>query len=105
MSENQDLETGHVLAPGSGSGSTVTWVVRDPSVLGEVIRAARDANGMTQADLADAAGLHRSYLSNLERGVSTDQTERLFRVLRRLGLEITIEVPTGPVGSAAEPNG
>ncbi len=104
MSENQDAE----LVGSSVSGSepeppagAETWVVRDPSVLGEVIRAARDANGMTQADLAEAAGLHRSYLSNLERGISTDQTERLFRVLRRLGLEITIEVPAPADGSSA----
>ncbi len=75
------------------AGSGQTWVVRDPEVLGEVIRAGRDARGLTQAELADAAGLHRSYLSNLERGVATDQTERLFRVLRRLGLEVRIEVP------------
>ena len=94
MSENQDAEFVDVSAsvPEPTAGAE-TWVVRDPSVLGEVIRAARDANGMTQADLAEAAGLHRSYLSNLERGISTDQTERLFRVLRRLGLDIRIDVP------------
>jgi len=86
MSGDQDIT-------GDSGSATETWVVRDPLVLGEVIRAARDANGVTQAELAEAAGLHRSYLSNLERGIATDQTERLFRVLRRLGLEIRIDVP------------
>ena len=86
MSGDQDIT-------GDAGSATETWVVRDPLVLGEVIRAARDATGVTQAELAEAAGLHRSYLSNLEREDRTDQTERLFRVLRRLGLEIRIDVP------------
>lgn len=43
-----------------------------------------------QAELAELAGIHRSYLSDLERGRATQQTERLFRVLRRLGLEVVV---------------
>jgi transcriptional regulator with XRE-family HTH domain len=50
--------------------------------------------GLDQQGLADAAGLHRSYLSDIERGKSTEQTDRLFRVLRRLGLEVVVR-PSG----------
>jgi transcriptional regulator with XRE-family HTH domain len=66
------------------------WVVRDPADLGRAIRAFRNQAGIVQEDLAEQAGIHRSYLSDLERGKSTEQTDRLFRVLRRLGIEIVI---------------
>jgi HTH-type transcriptional regulator/antitoxin HipB len=66
------------------------WVVSDPEALGRAIRSFRDAQELTQAELAAQAGLHRSYLSDLERGRATEQTQRLFRVLRRLGLELEV---------------
>ncbi len=67
-----------------------TWTVRDPEALGQAIRHYRMTRGLDQQQLADAAGLHRSYLSDLERGKATEQTARLFRVLRRLGLEVIV---------------
>lgn len=66
------------------------WAVRDPDDLGRAIRHYRDEQGLLQEELAEQAGIHRSYLSDLERGKATAQTERLFRVLRRLGLEIIV---------------
>lgn len=66
------------------------WVIRHPADLGRAMRHFRDRGGVTQAELADQVGIHRSYLSDLERGRSTEQTERAFRVLRRLGLEIVV---------------
>lgn len=50
----------------------------------------REQAGLTQESLAKKAGLHRPYLSQLERGKSTAQTERMFRVLRRLDLELVV---------------
>jgi transcriptional regulator with XRE-family HTH domain len=46
---------------------------------------------MTQADLAEKAGLQRSYLSELESGKETEQVKRLFRVLRELGVRMTLD--------------
>jgi transcriptional regulator with XRE-family HTH domain len=69
---------------------TTTWTVRDPEALGQVIRHYRKQQGLAQQQLAEAAGLHRSYLSDLERGKSTEQNARLSRVLRRLGLEVVV---------------
>jgi HTH-type transcriptional regulator / antitoxin HipB len=66
------------------------WVIRDASDLGRALAAERKHRGLRQEDLAEEAGLHRSYLSDLERGRATAQTERLFRVLRRLDLEIVV---------------
>jgi HTH-type transcriptional regulator/antitoxin HipB len=59
--------------------------------LGEAVRHYRTEAGLTQAALADRAGLHRSYLSELERGKETEQLKRLLRVLRQLGVRMTLD--------------
>ena len=66
------------------------WVVRDGKGLGRAIVGLRHERGLDQAELAERCGIHRSYLSNLERGHATVQTDRMFRVLRRLGVEIVV---------------
>ena len=72
----------------------VSWTVRDPQGLGRAIRHFRNLQGLDQRQLADAAGLNRTYLSDLEQGKATEQSTRLFRVLRRLGLEVVVR-PSG----------
>lgn len=62
-----------------------------PSSLGDAIRHYRAEAGMTQADLAERAGIQRSYLSELESGKETEQVKRLFRVLRELGVRMTLD--------------
>lgn len=71
-------------------GANDEWAVRDTRSLGRAISQRRKLEGLSQEDLADAAGIHRSYLSDIERGKNTDHTDRLFRVLRRLGLEVVV---------------
>lgn len=66
------------------------WVVFDPTSLGAAVASFREQAGLTQEALARRSGLHRPYLSQLERGKATSQTERLFRVLRRLDLELVL---------------
>lgn len=68
----------------------VEWVVPDPAALGRAVKHFRHQADVTQAELAGSAGLHRPYLSALENGHATEQTQRLFRVLRRLGLELVV---------------
>lgn len=67
-----------------------SWVVLGPDDLGAVLRESRAAAGWTQQELADAAGVHRSYLSDLEQGRTSQQVQRLLRLLRTLGLEVTV---------------
>jgi transcriptional regulator with XRE-family HTH domain len=62
-----------------------------PASLGDAIRHYRTGAGLTQAQLAAAAGLQRSYLSELENGKETEQLKRVFRVLRQLGVRMTLE--------------
>ncbi len=59
--------------------------------LGAAIRHYRRERGLTQAELAELAGLHRTYLSDLERGKETEQVRRTLRVLRQLGVRMTLD--------------
>ena len=57
----------------------------DAGTLGSAIRAAREKAGLTQEELAAAAGLPRYWLGRWERGralPTTDQRIKLTRVLR-----------------------
>lgn len=62
-----------------------------PASLGEAIRHYRREAGLTQAQLAEMAGLRRSYLSELENGKETEQVKRILRILRQLGVRMTLD--------------
>ena len=62
-----------------------------PASLGDAIRHYRTAAGLTQAQLAEKAGLQRSYLSELESGKETEQLKRILRTLRQLGVRMTLD--------------
>ncbi len=62
-----------------------------PESLGSAIRHYRQDAGLTQAELAERAGLNRTYLSDLERGKETEQVRRMLRVLRQLGVRMTLD--------------
>jgi len=62
-----------------------------PASIGDAIRHYRKEAGLTQAQLAELAGLRRSYLSELESGKETEQVKRVLRVLRQLGVRMTID--------------
>ncbi|HEY7456897.1 MAG TPA: helix-turn-helix domain-containing protein [Solirubrobacterales bacterium] len=62
-----------------------------PASLGDAIRHYRTEAGLTQAQLAEAAGLRRSYLSELENGKETEQLKRVFHLLRQLGVRMTLD--------------
>ncbi|MDQ6945281.1 MAG: helix-turn-helix domain-containing protein [Actinomycetota bacterium] len=55
------------------------------AVFGAQVRALRLSRGLSQEDLAEVAGLHRTYISSLERGqrnVSLDNIHVLARALQ-----------------------
>jgi len=74
----------------SEDADATSWVVLGPDDLGAVLREARAVRGWTQQKLADAAGVHRSYLSELEQGRTSQQVHRLLRLLRTLNLDVTV---------------
>ncbi len=59
--------------------------------VGPAIRHYREAAGLTQEELAEMAGLHRSYLSELEQGGETEQLRRIIRLLKLLGIRATLQ--------------
>lgn len=75
-----------------GCRGTLTTVVtvRTTTELGFAIRNARRSRGWTQAVLADAAGISRQTLINLERGNPHGEIGVAFRVLAALGLAADI---------------
>jgi transcriptional regulator with XRE-family HTH domain len=72
-------------------GSRGPFRVYSPASLGDAIRHYRTSAGLTQAQLAEGAGLQRSYLSELESGKETEQLKRILRVLRQLGVRMTLD--------------
>jgi transcriptional regulator with XRE-family HTH domain len=56
--------------------------------LGKKLRAGRTAQGLTLVQLGEVAGLSASYLSQVERGVTTPSLTRLTRIAGALGVEV-----------------
>lgn len=74
MSANQDIK----------------YIVRGPESFGTAAREFRLRRGLTQSELAKRANIHRTYLSMLETGTTTEAFKSLMRVLSALDLEIAI---------------
>jgi y4mF family transcriptional regulator len=58
--------------------------------LGELVRAVRKEQGLTQLDVAGLAGLSNRFVIDLERGKETLQMQKVLDVLSLLGLEVAI---------------
>ncbi len=54
-------------------------------MLGRLIKEARIAAGITQEELSHAAGIDRSYLSQLERNLKSPTVQMLFLICGPLG--------------------
>ncbi len=65
--------------------------VYTPASLGTAIRHYRREAGLSQAELAELTGLNRTYLSDLEQGRETEQVKRILRVLKQLGVRMSLE--------------
>ena len=65
--------------------------------LGKVLREARLKAQMTQEGLAFAAGVHPTYISQVERGIIAPTTDRLEQLAKALG------VPASTLIRRAEP--
>lgn len=55
---------------------------------GSAVRAARTAAGITQEDLADRAGLDRSYIGGIERGERNPTISVIEKIAAGLGLSL-----------------
>lgn len=55
--------------------------------LGLAIKRRREAAGLSQEDFAEVAGLHRTYVSQLERGIKSPSVRVLAKMAGALGCE------------------
>jgi len=55
--------------------------------VGGFVRETRQAKGMSQEDLAGAAGLDRTYISHLERGLRNPSLLHLQKLAKALGVQ------------------
>jgi transcriptional regulator with XRE-family HTH domain len=58
--------------------------------LGLAVKYYRTLAGLSQVQLAERAGLHRSYLAALESGHSTEAVERLLRLFGEMGVRVNL---------------
>ncbi|ALJ82890.1 helix-turn-helix domain-containing protein [Ketogulonicigenium vulgare] len=65
-------------------------IIRSPKDIGHVLRQARKAGGLSQADLAAKAGLWQRTVSTLETGAADARLETLFDLLAALDLELQV---------------
>ena len=70
-----------------------TVEVRNMKTLGAIIRAARLNSDSTVAAFSESVNLTPQYLWQLETGKPNLFVSRLFRVLRRLNITITVTYP------------
>jgi transcriptional regulator with XRE-family HTH domain len=54
--------------------------------LGRNLRAKREAMGLSQEKFADEAGIHRTYISDIERGVRNPTIGVVDRIAKALGV-------------------
>lgn len=70
--------------------------MRSARDLGAIVAEARQIRGWTQEELAENTSIERGYLARIETGKSVILLDRVFRLLRRLGVEVTVTFPDGP---------
>lgn len=71
-------------------GPEAGFRIYDARSIGHALRHYRQEAGLTQAQLAKRTGLNRQYINEMEQGPETEQVRRLLRVLKALGVRITI---------------
>lgn len=66
------------------------FVVSNEALFGVAVQEFRTRQHISQTELAERLGMHRTYLSALENGRSNMAMRVLMRALRELGLEVVV---------------
>ncbi|MBK9080735.1 MAG: helix-turn-helix transcriptional regulator [Rhizobiales bacterium] len=62
----------------------MSWKASITKIVGENVRRAREAVGLSQEELGDKAGIDRTYVSGVERGVRNPTVKVLARLAEAL---------------------
>lgn len=62
---------------------------KDLTHFGRRVRALRERLGLSQEELADKAGIHRTYVGGVERGERNLGLKNVFRIAKALGVTVT----------------
>jgi HTH-type transcriptional regulator/antitoxin HipB len=68
-------------------------IAKDARSLGLLLQQGRLAAGLTQRQLALELGMTQSYLWDLENGKDIKALERVFAIIRRTGITMTMDIP------------
>lgn len=75
-------------SPSSADGASIA--IHTSAELGELVKDARRAQGLLQADLAGLSGTGNRFVVDLERGKPTLQLQKVLDMLDLLGLEVRV---------------
>lgn len=67
--------------------------ISDPTILGIVLRAARERSGLTQTQLAERLETSQRYISEMESGKRVTAIVRLLETVDELGATLYIDIP------------
>jgi HTH-type transcriptional regulator/antitoxin HipB len=70
--------------------SDTDHIIRGAQSFGHAIAEMRHRRALTQAELAERASVHRSYLAALEGGSTTEAIRKVLRILAALDLEVVV---------------
>ena len=73
----------------------MTFQIEDTVALGRMVKQVRTGMGLTQPDLAMTAGVGLRFIVEVEKGKPTAQVGKVLRVLRTLGIAVTLTPPPG----------
>jgi len=94
------MEASEYALSGSSAPASRRWArVLSAADLGRFLAELRTERDLTQQELADALGISRRYLYEIESGKPTLYSDRLFGLLRILGARLTIEATVDAAGS------
>lgn len=65
-------------------------LARSPQQLGQLIKSARVARGLSQSELGQRAGMHQPQVSTIERGHPGANLAGIFELMAVLDLEMTV---------------
>jgi y4mF family transcriptional regulator len=92
MMEKANAQISISTAPRQFYGGSIPHSISTVSDLGNLVRNCRRNMKLSQLDFADLAGVGRRFVSELESGKSTLEIERVLRVCKAAGIDLTAYV-------------